>query len=250
MYPPFLSVESIYYDYSNRETLQDISFSLDEGEILGIIGKNGSGKTTLLKCINRLLIPKSGKIIFDGKDTSNLKSRDIAKIFGYVPQKNHFETSFSSFDVVMMGRNPHSFWGNKEDNRIVESVISEIGISNLSSRCFSELSGGEMQKVLIARAIAQESKILLLDEPTNNLDICQQLDIINTLKRLVKSRGSSMCVVVHDLSTSLKHCDKTLILELGKKMEFGPSHEVLTKEKIKSFFDVDVEIYKNNVIID
>jgi len=180
-----LKIKNISFSYDSVDALKNISFEAEEGEILGIIGPNGSGKTTLLKCINRVLKPKEGVVMLDDMDLSVLNQREIAQKIGVVPQQSFSQFPFTVFDIVLMGRYPYitRFGGEKkEDFDMVEECLNLCGISHLAERLIIEISGGEYQRVIIARALAQNPKVLLLDEPTLHLDINHQIELLELLK--------------------------------------------------------------------
>lgn len=248
-----LIVDGLRFSYQRLEVLKGVSFELNDHEILGVIGPNGSGKTTLLKCINMVLKPKHGVILFEGNDVKRMKRLDVAKIFGYVPQnaQSTFDTP-TVFEYVLMGRRPYVSWRcSQEDFEKTWSALAALGIERFAMRRFTELSGGEQQKVLIARALAQEAKVLLLDEPTSNLDIKHQLEVMDIVKDLVTFKGLSAIVAIHDLNLASMYCDKLLLLREGKVVAVGKPKNVLTKETIKDVYgiDVDVEIKGDRVCI-
>lgn len=236
--------ENIGFAYHSAPILRNVGFGLGRSEILGIIGPNGSGKTTLLKCINRILAPSQGHVVIDSMDISKLKRMEIAKRISYVPQNsNAHQDSPSVFEFVMMGRNPHSkFFSGKRDEEEIWKILKMLNIERYASAKYNELSGGEKQKVMIARALAQEARVMLLDEPTSNLDIKHQIEVMDLLKGLVRERGISACAVVHDLDLSMKYCDKVVLMEKGKVFASGDTKSVITPENIRSVYGVDVVI--------
>lgn len=237
-----LEVENISYSYGNKDVLKDVNFSLGEGEILFIIGPNGSGKTTLLKCLNRILKPE-GAIFVEKLDLSKLSQKEIAKKFGYVPQRG--EISFLTvFDAILLGRKPYITWeASKRDIKIVEETIKMLKIEHLALRKLNELSGGELQLVLIARAFAQEPKYLLLDEPTNNLDIRNQIEVMRLIRNAVKEKRISAIVTVHDINLALNYAEKVLVLKDGKIFAFG-GKESINEEVLSAVYGIRAEILK------
>lgn len=232
------------FSYGDKEILKDIVFSLGKGEILFILGPNGSGKTTLLKCLNRILKPK-GSVLVEKVDLKILKQEEIAKIFGYVPQRG--DVSFLTvFDAILLGRRPYIKWeASEEDLEIVEETIKMFNLEKFALRRLNELSGGELQLVLIARAFAQQPRYLLLDEPTNNLDIKNQIEVMKIIKKVVEKKMISAIITVHDLNLALNYAEKVLILKNGKIFTFG-STDVLSKETVREVYGVEVEILKYN----
>ena len=178
-----IEVRNLKFSYGKNLVFDNINFSANEGEILSIVGPNGSGKTTLLKCINKILNPE-GEIIVDDINLKNLKQNSLAKIISYVPQDGHNFFPQTVFDTVLLGRKPYINWGvSKKDIEIVSNYLNLMGIKKFALRYFNELSGGERQKILIARALATEARILLLDEPTSNLDLKHQYEIFRIIKK-------------------------------------------------------------------
>ncbi len=237
-----LEVENLIYSYGQKDVLKEIAFSLGEGETLFIIGPNGSGKTTLLKCLNGILKPK-GAIFVDKLDFSKLSQKEIAKRFGYVPQRG--EISFLTvFDAILLGRKPHIEWeASERDIKIVEDTIKMLKIEHLALRRLNELSGGELQLVLIARAFAQQPKYLLFDEPTNNLDIRNQIEVMRLIKNAVKERGISAIVTMHDINLALNYAEKVLVLKDGKVFAFG-GRECINEEVLNAVYGIRAEIVR------
>jgi len=239
-----LEVENLSFTYGKREVLHEIAFSVKEGEMLFILGPNGSGKTTLLKCINGILKPR-GAVYLEKFDLKKLPPIEIARKFGYVPQRG--EASFLTvFDAILLGRRPYIKWSvSEEDLRIVEETIRMFGIEHLALRKLKELSGGEMQLVLIARAFAQQPKYLLLDEPTNNLDIKNQVEVMRMVKKAVREKGISAIVTMHDINLALSYADRVLLLKNGRIFAFG-GIEVIDSETLREVYGIRAEIVKHN----
>jgi len=243
-----LIVKDLEFCYTSRTILNKISLELRPCEMLGVIGPNGSGKSTLIQCIDGLLKPKTGSILLDGNDLKNISRKEMAKMVGYVPQT----TSRSFFpstvlDTVLMGRRPHLGWrSSNKDVRNVIAVLKLIGIEDLAMRDINELSGGQQQKVLIARAIAQDPSILLLDEPTSNLDIKHQLEVIEIIREKVMERNISAIMAVHDLNLAAKYTDRIVMMKDGKIFAAGTPDKVLTPENIRSVYGVVAEVINNN----
>ncbi len=236
-----LIIENLSFQYPSRKVLSDISLSLNKGECLSILGTNGVGKSTLLKCINRILRQQNGKVIVMGEDVKSLSGNDLAKHIGYVSQRNNFSVS-SVFDAVLLGRKPYIKWDvTKRDLEIVHNVMKSLGLEDFALRNVDELSGGEAQKVAIARALAQQSDVLMFDEPTSNLDLKNQLEVISIIKNIVKERQISAIVTMHDLNMALRFADKFLFLKGGKIFDAGDIH-IVTEENILAVYGVPVKI--------
>ncbi len=241
-----LKLEDLDFSYNKSRTLKEISFTLEGGGLLGIVGPNGSGKTTLLKCINNLLTPDSGEITVKGEKMSELGGRDLARKLGFVPQTEEPVFPSTVFDLVLTGRTPHSSWKpSSDDLTVVSDVLKDLGLEELALRDVNSLSGGQFRKVLIARGFAQEPELLLLDEPMASLDLRHQLEVLNTLRGwLTESRGAA--VTFHDLNLAAKYCDELLILKDGEVFARG-GPEILTREVIEPVYGVEVEVSKATV---
>jgi iron complex transport system ATP-binding protein len=239
-----MRVESLRFAYNSREVLNGIGFEIKSGEMLFIIGPNGSGKSTLLKCLNGILKPK-GAVYIGKNELSKLSRNEIAKWIGYVPQRGEIN-HLTVFDTILLGRKPHIKWGiTEKDIEVVERVIKILGIDSLSFRRLAELSGGELQKVIIARALAQEPKILLLDEPTNNLDLKNQIEVMKILSEIVKKQGISAIVTMHDLNIASLYADRIIMLKGGRVISAGGT-EVLNPENIEKVYGIKVSVIKHN----
>ncbi|MFZ7121870.1 MAG: ABC transporter ATP-binding protein [Eubacteriaceae bacterium] len=242
-----ISVDGLSFNYANRKVLKDITFSMGKGECLAILGTNGVGKSTLLKCINRILKQKNGKIAIQGENLHALSKRQLAQRLGYVSQSNSFSRS-TVFDAVLLGRKPYIKWDvTTKDLDIVHDVIARLGLEDYSLRLVDELSGGELQKVSIARALAQEPDILMFDEPTSNLDLKNQLEVISIIKSIVTEKDISAIVTMHDLNLSIRFADKFLMFKDGKVFASG-GMEIMTTENIMQVYSVSVAIENYNDI--
>ncbi len=227
-----------------------MSFELQGGDCLAILGNNGVGKSTLLKCINRILKAKSGSVLIDGKNMYALPRREMAKHIAYVPQ-NTASAHTMVFDAILLGRKPYIKWDvGKEDRRIVSEVMENLELFAYSARYLDELSGGELQKVVLARAMAQRPMFLLLDEPTSNLDPKNQHEMLHKVRQLAAEHNMAVAIVIHDLNLAARYCDKFLFLKEGRVHSFG-GIEALTPQAIDSVYDMKVEIikYQNTKII-
>jgi len=238
-----LEIQNIRFSYNSHPVLDDVSFSLDKGRMLGILGVNGAGKSTLLKCLNRILTPQRGGVLLHGEDLLRMDRRQTARRLGYVPQR-HGESRLSVYEAVLLGRKPHMGWTvRKEDHAMVESLVEGLGLGPLALRPVSDLSGGEAQKVMIARALAQSPKVLLLDEPTSNLDLKNQLEVLGLIRRIVRDHGLSAVVSIHDLNLALRFADEFLFLKDHKVHAMVPK-EGLTADGIQQVYDVPVVLEK------
>lgn len=215
-----LTVNGIHFAYNHKPVLKEVSFHVGPGELCAILGNNGAEKSTLLKCLLGLLEPSRGTIRINGEDASCLTRMDMARRIGYVSQKESASSRLTVFDAVLMGRRPHINWGAGErDLEVVLEVIESLALEDLSMRYLDRLSGGELQKVFIARALAQEPGIMLLDEPTSNLDFRNQLEVMETVDSAISERNISALMAIHDVNLALRFSDKFVLLKDGVILE-------------------------------
>lgn len=232
---------SFSYDGTTNQ-FEDISFSLRRGEVLSLLGRNGTGKSTLIKCILNILTLRGGRVEISGRRASGMRPDEIAREVGYVPQVHRAAFPFSALDFVLMGRAPHipAFSvPREEDYQKAEEAFARIGISHLRDRCISEMSGGESQMVMIARALAQEPSLLILDEPTSHLDIGNQMKVIATIDRLA-SDGIGILMSTHFPDHGFLVSHTVAILEGGRLIAQGPAEDVITEENLHKAYGVDV----------
>ena len=242
-----LEIKDITFRYNRRAPLilDNINLTLEKGEIGILLGKNGSGKTTLFKNILGIEKPESGSISYDGKDLLRLSRRERAGYIAYVPQDIQFG-DLTVYDTVLMGRMAYfGLRAGKEDEKITEEVLNDMGLTELASRNANELSGGERQKIAIARALVQEPKLLIFDEPTGNLDIANEQLILKEAKKVAKEKGIGILTSLHDLNQALDMGTKFFFIKEGKIVYSGGS-EIVTKEVIKEIFNADVEIIEHD----
>ncbi|MCL2432785.1 MAG: ABC transporter ATP-binding protein [Candidatus Bathyarchaeota archaeon] len=238
-----MSINNLSFNYAGVPILNNVEFNVGLGELVTIVGPNGSGKSTLLKCINRILKPKQNSVLINGVDSGKLSVKELSMMMGYVPQTSVSAFPFTVFDVVMMGRKPYIHWSvGERDSEIVALMLDFLGIGHLALRHFSELSGGEQQKVIIARALAQQPEILLLDEPTSSLDIRHQLEILCILRGLAQSGGRSVVVTLHDLNLASRFSDRMIMLKKGYVFAMGRPEEVITSQNIKTVYGICADV--------
>jgi iron complex transport system ATP-binding protein len=245
-----LNVDGVECRYGSVKVLEDVSLSVKGGDFVGILGPNGSGKTTLLKSISRTLKPHKGIILLNEADIYSLKSVDVAKQMAVVPQDTSIGFNFAALDIVLMGRNPHMKrfqMESEKDMAVARKVMNLTNIWHLAERPINELSGGEKQRVIIARALAQEPKILLLDEPLTHLDIANQLEIMDLVKDLCVKEKLIVLAVFHDFNLAARYCNSAIMLKDGKIFSAGSLTEVLTSKNIKGVFNVDAIVKKHLV---
>jgi iron complex transport system ATP-binding protein len=234
-----LKLKDLKFSYNSHPFLEDITLKVDSGEILGLLGPNGSGKTTMLKCINKILNPDKGEVFINNRNLKSIGLREMATFLSYVPQSTHSSFALTVFEMVLLGRRPYVRWKVSEyDEEIVFKMLKLVKLDSLAFRIFSELSGGEKQKVLLARALCQEPKILLLDEPTSNLDLKHQFEILKLIEGLVRDKGLSVVMAIHDLNLALRFSDKIALLKEGRIYAAGDVNRILNEENIKKVFGV------------
>lgn len=223
--------------------LNNINLEIKQGEILGILGPNGTGKTTFIKCINNIHKPNEGRILYDGNNIMNLSQLNIAKIIAYVPQYTNNFFPMNVIDTVMMGRMPYVKKNySDEDKEIVFSIIKKMNLEKFAFRNIKEMSGGERQRVFIARAMAQQPKIIILDEPTSSLDLYNQLFILHTITKLAKENNITIIMTIHDLNLASMFCDNILMLKDAHIFAHGKPESILTAENIYEMYKVRTEI--------
>lgn len=244
-----LEVCDLHFSYDKKQVLKGVSGTFYEGTFYGIAGPNGSGKTTWLKLMAGLFESDQSNIHLFDQDTNKINRIEMAKRLSFVPQMFNIPYAFSVKDVVMMGRYPYQnrmASASRVDHDIVEKTLRETNLYELKDRNVNELSGGELQRVIIARAIAQDTDIILLDEPISHLDIHYQHEIITLLKRLCREKNKTIIAVLHELNITVNHCDHILLLKDGKVIEQGEPKKVLTESVIKTVYDLDVTIAEAN----
>ncbi|MHC1601872.1 MAG: ABC transporter ATP-binding protein [Methermicoccaceae archaeon] len=234
-----LEVDGVAFGYNSKDVLKGIGFDLKRDEVLSILGPNGVGKTTLLRCINAILKPHRGSIFVDREDVLRLEQVEVARMIGYVPQQK--ETNrLTAFDSILLGRMPHMGWRvSEEDIEIVQSTIEKLNLDHLAMSYIDQISGGELQKVCIARALVQEPRVLLLDEPTAGLDLKNQIIILDMIRKTVRERSVAAIITMHDLNLALRHSDKCIFLKEGKIFSAGAVEDVVP-ETIEKVYGVPV----------
>lgn len=241
-----LQIEGLTFSYGENDAIRDINLCVDKGEFVGLIGPNGSGKSTVLKNVYRALTPDRGCITLDGENLLKMSYRKSALKLAVVGQENDVPFDFMVEEIVAMGRTPHKKMfdvDNAEDKRIVHHALEHLGMENMAKRSYLNLSGGEKQRVIIARAVAQESDFLILDEPTNHLDISYQMQIFDFIKRL----NVTVLSAIHDLNMAALYCDRLYVLKEGSIVLQGTPDEVLTPENIYDVYGVRSSVEKHPI---
>lgn len=233
--------EAVKFFVGKKQILKGVDLQLYPKEFLGIIGPNGSGKSTFLKCVYRVQKPTEGKLVFDGKLLDEMSYRESALKLAVVAQHNFYNFDFTVLDVVLMGRSPHKKMmerDNLKDYTLARDAIKLVGLEGFEERNFSTLSGGEQQRVILARALTQETECLVLDEPTNHLDIRYQLEIMD----IVKSLDLTVAAAIHDLNIAAMYCDRLIAIRDGQVAGVGTPAELLTEEFIRDLYQVDSKV--------
>ena len=247
-----IEAENLNFSYSKngKQILQDVSLSLDEGEVMSILGPNGAGKSTLLNLLATLSVPDSGTVKLCGKDTAKMKPKEVASILSYVPQTHTPAFSYTVFNFVLMGRAPKVGMFEKpkaEDFEIVEKVLEEVGIAELADKPYTEISGGERQQATIARALVQEPKAILFDEPTAHLDYGNQLKTLRVINSL-REKGYAVIITTHNPDHAIMLGGTTAILDRTGHLTVGDSEKILTEETLKGVYGTNLRLtYLENV---
>lgn len=242
----WLRIDNVEFSYKSSKVLDNITLEARKGEILSVVGPNGSGKTTMLKVIDGILKPSRGSVYIDGRSLRDLRRLEVAKLVGYAPQRLDATQPITVYDFVMTGRKPHiSFAPTKIDKNTVLKAIEAVQLSDKLSRKITELSGGEFQRALIARALSANPQILLLDEPTANLDPYYQIEILRLTTDLARSKNMLIVMALHDLTHAYRYSDKILMMNNGVIHAAGSPGEVLTPENIYNVYRVRAHIIQD-----
>ena len=236
-----LDIENVACDLSHRTIIENINMSAENGDFIVILGNNGAGKSTLLKCISRLLPYREGVVRIDGHDSQGLTRLQMARNIAYVAQENA-RVRCTVYDAILLGRKPYIRWDvQSDDKRIVDEMIEKMNLEHLAMKNLEELSGGEVQKVIIARALVQQPRLLLMDEPTNNLDLKNQLDVLQLVKEICQENQIAAITVLHDLSLAARFGEKFLFVKDHTIRAYG-GREVLTPEILEDDYHVPVAV--------
>ena len=238
-----LSVQHLSFSYGPRRILEDVTFEVAPGAFCALLGPNGSGKSTLVKAIAGVHRAKSGTVTVEGRETSSLDRRELARVVGYVPQAGDALFDLTVREAVMLGRTPHfGIAPRAEDRAKVEDAIARMGLGDLAERSMSELSGGRAQRALIARALAQDTRVLLLDEPTSALDLRYQIETLQLVRQITREERISALIAIHDLNHAARYCDQIVVLHGGRPVADGNPAEALRVPVLRSVYEVDVEV--------
>ncbi|MBQ9474307.1 MAG: ABC transporter ATP-binding protein [Bacteroidales bacterium] len=240
-----IRLDNLHKSYGSRKVLNGVSATIAEGEFCAVMGANGCGKTTLLRCIANLLPPDSGTVLLRDEPAASYGVRRMAQTVAFVRQHAQTDFEFSAFETVLMGRNPYQRRLQNESQRdwdIVEQAMRLTNTWHLRFSKPSQLSGGELQRVMLARALAQQTPLMLLDEPISNLDIKHQFEILNLLQHINEEQHTTILLVIHDLDMALQYCPQLLLLHEGKTLFHGPTAEGLTPSLINKVFGVNATL--------
>ncbi len=239
-----LRIEDLWFSYRAKLILKGINLEL-KNSIGCLLGPNGAGKTTLLKCVAGILKPQKGSILLDGRNLLNLEFRDRARLVSYVPQEFSINFPYTALEVVLMGRNPHVNFlkgPTREDEEKALEALRLLGIERLKHKPFTSLSGGEKRLVLIARALAQESKLMVLDEPTSFLDFRNRVLVLSIVRKLSMTSSKLILLSLHDPTLACLFCDKTFLIKDGTIVSYGSPENIVTKETIEKVYGVKVKL--------
>lgn len=236
-----LTVNNLSFSYATSKTLHDISFEVDSGDILAIIGQNGSGKSTLLKCLSRIVKINAGNIRFDERLLRDIPPAQLSRILAYIPQSEETASAISVFDTVLLGRKPYiTNRPASSDLQVVARLLTRLDLEAVAMRALNTLSGGQQQRAIIARALAQQPSVLLMDEPIANLDINHQMKVMKLLQELARE-GMTIVITIHDINMAARFCNKALMLKQGRVFASG-LQSVYTPENIESLYDIRVDV--------
>jgi iron complex transport system ATP-binding protein len=243
-----LKLQNVTLGYMQNVVVKGMTLEMNPGEMLGLVGPNGCGKSTIIRALSRVISPYSGSILLNGQDISRIPRRDLARLIGVVPQMPLLPSTFTTFEIVLMGRNPHlgllQYEGPK-DIDIAWQAMGKTSMQHLAQRRISELSGGEIQSVVIARVLAQQTQAMLLDEPTANLDIGRQVEILDLIKGLCRRDKLTVVVALHDLNLAAQYCDRLVLIDNGRVHSEGKPGEVINADNIRQVYGSGSHIYSH-----
>lgn len=236
-----IEVQNIAFSYGKHPILKGISFSAEPGDCVGILGNNGVGKSTLITCMNSIRKPDSGSVFIDGKSIFEMSRLELARNVAYVAQKNELSQT-TVYDAILLGRKPYMTWSmNCADYALCDEMMERVGMTEFKLRNINELSGGEVQKVMLARAFVQQPKLLLLDEPTSNLDPRNQYEMMKLVCQMAREHGITVLVVIHDLNLALRYCNRFLFIKDGGVYDYG-DETVVTAQALQDVYGINASL--------
>jgi iron complex transport system ATP-binding protein len=239
-----IEVKNISFSYGKHKILRNISFTAQPGDRIGILGNNGVGKSTLITCLNKIRRPQTGAVLIDGKNVLEMGRLETAQNIAYVAQKNEMSQTIV-YDAVLLGRKPYIKWGmTEQDYKMCDDMLEHIGMQEFKLRYLNELSGGEAQKVMLARAFVQQPKLLLLDEPTSNLDPKNQYEMMHLVKQLADERGIAVLVVIHDLNLALACCNRFVMVKDGVVFSNGGA-DIITESSLNDVYGIRATLIRH-----
>ena len=241
-----VEISNITFSYGKnaQNVLEDVAFDIEQNQCVAILGNNGAGKSTLLKCVDRICSAAQGVVLVDGENVFGMSKTAMARNVAYVQQSNS-SVNMTVFDAVLLGRKPYIKWdATAQDRGIVCDIIHKMKLDDFALRNVSELSGGEAQKVMLARALAQEPKLLLLDEPTSNLDPRNQHEVLRIVKQIAREHNISVAIIIHDLNLAIRYCDRFIFLKDSRVFAYG-GRETMTSENIEEVYRIRVHIIEH-----
>ncbi|MBF6338913.1 ABC transporter ATP-binding protein [Nocardia abscessus] len=245
-----LGAEGVTLGYGDRVVVDGLSLTIAPGVVTTVIGPNGCGKSTLLRSLGRLLRPREGRVLLDGKAISTMKTKDVARIVGMLPQSPVAPEGLTVADLVTRGRHPHQSWFRQwsgTDESEVTTALAQTGIADLADRALDELSGGQRQRAWISMALAQGTDILLLDEPTTYLDLAHSIEVLDLVDRLHADLGRTVVMVLHDLNLAIRYSDQLVVMRDGRVVAAGAPEEVMSVELLREVFDLDATVLEDPV---
>lgn len=246
-----IEVQQVTLGYGRRMVVSGLSLDIRPGQMMGLVGPNGCGKSTIIKALSRIISPGSGRILLNGRDIARIPRIELARQLGVVPQIPLLPSTFTVFEVVLMGRNPHLGlfqYEGPRDMDIAWRAMEKTSIQNLSRRRIGDLSGGEIQCVVIARVLAQETAAMLLDEPTANLDIGRQIEVLDLIKGLCRQQGLAVVIALHDLNLAAQYCDRLALLYNGRVHAEGTPGEVINADNIRQVYGAGSYVYTHPAV--
>ena len=242
-----LVIEGLEQGYNGKTVIRGVDMDVREGEVVTILGPNGSGKSTMIKTISNIMHPMSGSVSIDGTDIRDIPKKEFAKIVSYVPQMTIYFGNATVYDTVLIGRRPYVNWSySSKDFQMAADAMIRMKIDDLYDRQVSELSGGQIQRVTIARSLVQDPRYYIFDEPTSALDLRNQLDTLKIMRGIVNEKGASMVIALHDLNLAYRYSDRVLVLKDGSCYDFGETEDVITPKMIRDVYGVDSEIVEGS----